>query len=572
MPPIRKLRELRPAPFCEVEAIPQPLAPFPRLGTPFPSLPTPLPVSLPPLPASTLTPTTASFPTSVIADTAIALKVDFAARFAAALGFPPPLNVESNRASISRYQAYMNEVVDSVKAVCCCCNLFVSTTTSAMYNRNHSLIRTSITSGLLIEAELDCCGISDQGLRFCKQCVRFLRRNERPKFGLTNGLPRVSCQSYPPELDCLSIAEEAAIARAHPVVSILKLRPNGAFNPSAYHRIKGHAILLPQNPAPLLNILPSPTLALHDVIRIVWSGAGHPTDYDLRHFIQIRKQKIIEALTWLQQNNPHYHDVVINHTMLETMPNEFIPEGISSRIVTMDQDHTEREGYAANLSPHNDENDLHHAVHDAGLDHTGLLSGCIYMDVNESRQNPYLKLISAINNVHTGASCNDRSPKNDSEQPVITFNLYGNRIPLNNWDNANFFPVAFPTLFLYGDGGYNTPRGSKISLQAWPNWALSHHFRQFARHPLFMYMVYDVIQRRSAALGYSLLVKSKQWSATQGLIAKISHKQLCDAAEAVRTTNTCRDPAILALERQVQLVAAHTPHSFAKYYQFRLHL
>lgn len=50
------------------------------------------------------------------------------------------------------------------------------------------------------------------------------------------------------------------------------------------------------------------------------------------------------------------------------------------------------------------------------------------------------------------------------------------------------------------------------------------------------------------------------------------HSQLYEAAEVVRTTNTCKDSAILALERLVQLVAAHVPHSFAKCYQYRLHL
>ncbi len=59
---------------------------------------------------------------------------------------------------------------------------------------------------------------------------------------------------------------------------------------------------------------------------------------------------------------------------------------------------------------------------------------------------------------------------------------------------------------------------------------------------------------------------------TQSLISNISHAKLCKVAEAVRSTNTCTHPGILALECQVQLVAAHVPHPYAKYFQYRLQM
>ncbi len=127
-------------------------------------------------------------------------------------------------------------------------------------------------SGLLVIFDVDSCSISADDIRLCPTCCRSLLRGNRPTFGILNGFPRIDCQSYPPVLADLSLAEKAAIACANPVVSILKLRPSGAFNPVAYSYIKGHVVLLLQNPALLLNLLPSPTLALHNVIRIVWAG------------------------------------------------------------------------------------------------------------------------------------------------------------------------------------------------------------------------------------------------------------------------------------------------------------
>ncbi len=50
---------------------------------------------------------------------------------------------------------------------------------------------------------------------------------------------------------------------------------------------------------------------------------------------------------------------------------------------------------------------------------------------------------------------------------MLTFNLKGNRIALNDCDNTNFFLLAFLTLFPHGDGGYCTPHPQTVSPQAW---------------------------------------------------------------------------------------------------------
>ena len=76
----------------------------------------------------------------------------------------------------------------------------------------------------------------------------------------------------------------------------------------------------------------------------------------------------------------------------------------------------------------------------------GILSGCIYTNTNESRQNRYLKLISAIYNFSNDNGAEDH---NNEMRPVISYNLYGKRKPLNDWDNPNFFPIAFSVLFSY---------------------------------------------------------------------------------------------------------------------------
>ncbi len=133
------------------------------------------------------------------------------------------------------------------------------------------------------------------------------------------------------------------------------------------------------------------------------------------------------------------------------MLNEFIPEGILSRVIVMENDSSEHEGYGRNLAENNEKNNLYHAIGSVGINESGIFSGDIYTDVNESRQNPYLKLISAIHNL---SNDNDAEDHNDKTRPVINCNLHGDGKPFNDWDNLDFIPIAFPALFPHGDGGH----------------------------------------------------------------------------------------------------------------------
>ena len=104
------------------------------------------------------------------------------------------------------------------------------------------------------------------------------------------------------------------VARAHPVISILKLRPIGGSNPAAtYQRVRGHAVVLPQNPGLLLQILPSSTFQPHEVIRVVWiSDKPYTTDH-LQRYLQVRRQKVQLALEWLHEHNCLYKNIIIDY-------------------------------------------------------------------------------------------------------------------------------------------------------------------------------------------------------------------------------------------------------------------
>ncbi len=103
------------------------------------------------------------------------------------------------------------------------------------------------------------------------------------------------------------------------------------------------------------------------------------------------------------------------------MPIEFILEGISLRVIVIENDSSECKGYRANLAENNEKNDLHHAIGSVDINELGILRGCIHINVNESRQSLYLKLIYIIHNLSHDNSAKDH---NDETRPVISYNLH----------------------------------------------------------------------------------------------------------------------------------------------------
>ena len=152
-------------------------------------------------------------------------------------------------------------------------------------------------SELLVISNIDSCGFSNNSICLCLTCKKSLLLRNRPKFRIFNGLPCTDCQFYFFALVDLSMAKKAVITYAHLVVSILKLKPFGTFHWAVYSGTKGHAVLFLQNLAPLLTLFLFSILVLHNVIRIVLAGWGRPTIFDLRHFILVRKQTLLNTLT-----------------------------------------------------------------------------------------------------------------------------------------------------------------------------------------------------------------------------------------------------------------------------------
>jgi hypothetical protein len=108
---------------------------------------------------------------------------------------------------------------------------------------------------------LDRCGHHENSWDFCRTCHGAVSRGKIPKFSALNLVNVTTCQDYPSALEDLTAIEECLIAKSHPVGTILKLRPGGRSSPITYNAIRGHMIVIPQNPGP------SPDLRLDNLIK-----------------------------------------------------------------------------------------------------------------------------------------------------------------------------------------------------------------------------------------------------------------------------------------------------------------
>jgi hypothetical protein len=268
----------------------------------------------------------------------------------ASQSFPPDISASDIRKSVSRYE---DEISAAAKAsVCSSCGIFVLHANLYYMDDGDPLL-------LPLSGFLDHCGRIEQSWSLCPSCYRALSRAAIPKFSAKNLVNVTLCHDYPSALEDLTLTEEYSIARCHPLGVIVKLRPGGRLSSISHRALRGHFIVIPQDPGPLLQILPSAELRLDNLIKIFWLGDRPPSEADLKPYLVIRKHKVLAALQYLIRHNRLYRDLTINQSMLDSWSDDFVPLELRDNIIQLDEpDHHEREGYTVNLAHGNYENDL----------------------------------------------------------------------------------------------------------------------------------------------------------------------------------------------------------------------
>lgn len=436
---------------------------------------------------------------------------DFQRRNDAWANFPPDVTPSDIRRSILNSRKITSG--DTPTCVCAVCGMFASSSEKVSVPENCELLQR-------LDGRLDSCGLVDGMCNLCSSCYAVLGKGKIPRFSPNNMVNIHFCSDYPDVLRDLTIVEESLIALSHPILVIMKLRPGPALAGASYQALRGHAIVVPQDPSPLFDILPSPSLRLQEHIRVFWFGKDPPDQASLKPYLRVRRAVVQRALEYLVATNDLYKRmrVRINHVALSEWDDEFVPQSLVDAVIHVpESDSHEREGYTMDLQDGNYENDFQAAV-DLAADttttvaddnHVTPLTSSVLTDVNNKRADVQRLIIDRLSaflfqdgnpsestldpdtddtshNGHEPETSPDGnpslhetdSPSFASQRTAILYRHLGRLKPLNHWEDPTFFTAAFPTLFPSGFGGHLEKREVNVSLPAFARWCLLHHSRR----------------------------------------------------------------------------------------------
>jgi hypothetical protein len=97
-------------------------------------------------------------------------------------------------------------------------------------------------------------------------------------------------------------------------------------------------------------------------------------------------------------------------------------------------------------------------------------------------------------------------------------------------DDPNHLLGAFPTLFPYGRGGFETNRKRLVSYAKHARWALQYGDGQFRKNIAFVSQVFSVMQRRQVAMQSLVQMNRRDFHQFESAISRITPQDLLDAS------------------------------------------
>jgi len=408
---------------------------------------------------------------------------------------------------------------------------------------------TPFSTGPLANKLLDVNGVTkaDSGtyyLDICTSCLRSLRKNSMPKHSLAN---RLYLGPIPDELRDLTMVEECMIARARAKSWIVKLQETDTESTSqpSQRGLKGHTIIYPQQPEKLATVLPPPIDEALTFICIVFVGSTALTADWLRTKAKplvVRREKIYKALVWLKQNNPLYKDVGIEEENLRSLPDEDVLP------------------YHIEHIPRDDAQDTLISRYDNLPD----------LEKPSSDQTHFESVVVSDIDAHT-------PPAELTAAAIHHVKTKGRRFiqighgsgPMNEFFNVNLFPMLYPTLFPYGCGGFeDRERCKAISLKEHVKYLFSLKDRRFQKHYSFLFVAFNILQRRDLLLHASLKVRKSYFAKFAKEFSNVSSDAISGILQRLEkgerlVAETDEERRVLRLMKEVNLVTSKVPGSSA---------
>ena len=397
-------------------------------------------------------------------------------------------------------------------------------------------------------------------LTLCTTCRSSIRSKKTPPLALAN---HMALGDIPDELKDLTVVEEAMIAKCRAKCWVVQLKEenSGVLVSNSQRGVKGHIIVYPQRPSAIATILPPPLEEVSTPICVIFVGSSPPTDEWLQKKakpLAVRREKIRGALLWLKRHNPHYKDVLINESILNSLPPEYtLPVHVQHVLPSDDRDA---------LTARYDGTVTSDVQSTSKEDHSSHTTENFEPKVDIPFQNV------VITDVDGNAPSNElraAAVRHIKKRGGGYVEIPHDPAPVNEFFNPELFPMIYPTLYPYGIGGFeNIQRTTRVSMKRHVKHLFNLSDRRFQEHYSFLFTVFNILQRRQLLLHSSLKVKQRNFRSVAHSFASVSPEAVHRVTECVArgdwtSSNSNEERQVLNLMKEVNVVTSNVPGSAA---------
>ncbi|CAF4480821.1 unnamed protein product [Rotaria sp. Silwood2] len=380
------------------------------------------------------------------------------------------------------------------------------------------------------------CGI------ICNKCYKYLVSNKMPPCALNNSM---WVGDVPQELQELTLSEQKLIALYRQSSCVIKLFSITRDSSLAQTALKGNVIIFPQNVSEIVRSLPLSSDELPQFIKIIFVGRSLPKKDQLRSILTVRREIIRKALIWLCKNNILYKYIHIDHLLIDTLPINDIPDCLWNTLSLVDESESqnvERSGYVNN-----------------------------YIESNDLPENEIISLnTSALIDTDGGAI----SSVDIRRHLIRQINTTNEVVTSDN--NIYFIPHGlYPILFPYGMGGVeNECRQVRVTYAKHIRYFLSYHDYRFEMNTSFMFVTFNILQRRTACAKARILVSRPYFTSQSIEINQLTSAEIKIALSQIESNsyNNQSNPRLATLIKQLKTVSGSVMESNQSRSNYRIEL
>ncbi|KAG1725695.1 uncharacterized protein EDB91DRAFT_1062031 [Suillus paluster] len=243
--------------------------------------------------------------------------------------------------------------------------------------------------------------------------------------------------------------------------------------------IKGHIIIYPQRPESIAAILPLTVNEIITPISVIFVGSSPPSRAWLQEKARpliARRENVRTALVWLKKHNRLYKDITISHDVLDSMEEEML--------MPFHVDHILPNDAWESLTSRYDEDevvqleDLFDSVSHS-VESRSNFESVVVTDVDGHASANELRAV-AVHHIKNKGGGYVQIP-HDPE-------------PVNEFFQPELFSMIYPTLFLYGLGGFEDHLHSeRLSIKRHVKHLFNLADRCFQEHYSFLFTAFNIL-------------------------------------------------------------------------------